>query len=73
MPVRARKAIGFLGIVLFLIAYIVVVVELAAHLPARPGLIHAGYYLIAGVAWALPLRPALRWMSAPDPSADGQG
>lgn len=38
------------------------VVSLAAFIENWPALLQAFYYLVAGLAWILPLKPLLRWM-----------
>ena len=61
MNKRARKALGGLGIVAFLIFYTVLAVTLAGHLPDNRA-IQMIYFIVAGVAWGLPLVPFIKWM-----------
>ena len=55
-----RRLIACVGIVVFLIAYVLVVVSLA-------GFIHGGpvaaliFYALAGTLWGLPLIPLIAW------------
>ncbi|HWU50475.1 MAG TPA: DUF2842 domain-containing protein [Asticcacaulis sp.] len=55
-----RRLIACVGIVVFLILYVLVVVSLA-------GLIHGGpitaliFYALAGTLWGLPLIPLIAW------------
>lgn len=65
MNVRARKAIGGFGLVVYVLVYLGVAATLAAFLPANP-LVQLGFFAAAGVAWALPLKPLLTWMMRPD-------
>ena len=61
MNKRARKALGGLVILAFLIAYTVAAVTLAGHLPDNRA-IQMIYFIVAGVAWGLPLVPLIKWM-----------
>jgi hypothetical protein len=57
-----RKPAG-IGLILLLIAvWAVIVASVAPLLEGLPWPVHALYYLIAGIAWILPLKPLLRWM-----------
>jgi hypothetical protein len=49
-------------IVLLIAGWAVLVVSVAPLLDGLPAWLHAIYYLVAGIAWILPLRPLLRWM-----------
>ena len=57
-----RKPAGIGLILLLIIVWAVLVASLARALEGLPWPIHAVYYLIAGIAWILPLKPLLRWM-----------
>lgn len=61
MPVRLRKFVGGMGLVMFVAVYAVVVVLLGERLPDTP-LIKAVYFGVSGFAWGLPALPLLRWM-----------
>ncbi len=61
MNKRARKALGGLGIVAFLILYAGLAVTVAGHLPDNRA-IQMIYFVVAGVAWGLPLVPLIKWM-----------
>jgi hypothetical protein len=61
MNKRARKALGGLGILAFLILYTGAAVTLAGHLPDNRA-IQMIYFIVAGVAWGLPLVPLIKWM-----------
>ena len=67
-----RKIFGSLALLVFLGVYIVIAVKIGGMLTDRK-ILSIPYYLIAGVAWALPLKPLLLWMhakDAPAPSSD---
>jgi hypothetical protein len=61
MKQRARKALGGLGILAFLIVYAGAAVTLSGHLPDNKA-IQMIYFVVAGVAWGLPLVPLIKWM-----------
>jgi hypothetical protein len=59
---RARKAIGSLGILLFVGFYAWLVSTLGDHLP-KVWWAQLPYYVIAGTAWGLPIIPLIIWMN----------
>ena len=62
MPKRVRKLIGGVGIVAFLIAYAVLVVTVADHVP-RMWPAQLAFFVAAGLLWGVPLIPFLTWMN----------
>ena len=63
MSPRGRKLIGMLILILGLLAYIVLVVTVATTwLPAHWA-VQVAFFAVAGVAWALPLKPFMAWMN----------
>lgn len=62
MNARTRKAIGSLGIVLFVALYATAVATVGGHLPKAwwAALI---FYAVAGTAWGLPIIPLIVWMN----------
>ncbi|MFC7290758.1 DUF2842 domain-containing protein [Hirschia litorea] len=60
-----RKILGSIGLLAFLAAYIVVAAILGEKLEGKKFL-SILFYLIAGIGWALPLKPLLQWMHAKD-------
>jgi hypothetical protein len=53
---------GILMILTLITVWVVLVVTLAASIAAWPIWAQSLFYLIAGTAWILPLKPLLRWM-----------
>jgi hypothetical protein len=52
-----------MGLILLLIlVWSVIVVSAADLLAGLSGLVHALYYIVAGIVWILPLKPLLLWM-----------
>ena len=57
-----RKPAGIFAILALIIAWTVAVTSLSHWVSAWPVLLQAVFYLVAGLAWVLPLRPLLAWM-----------
>jgi Protein of unknown function (DUF2842) len=57
-----RKPAGIGLILLLIVVWAAIVASVAPLLEGLPWAVHALYYLIAGIAWILPLKPLLRWM-----------
>ena len=64
MNASARKALGSLVLLAYLVAYIVLAVMLGEQLHGLPFWVPALYYCAAGFAWVIPLKPLFRWMNA---------
>jgi hypothetical protein len=64
LPVKPtwRKPAGMGLILLLILVWSVIVVSAADLLAGLPGIVHALYYIIAGIVWILPLKPLLLWM-----------
>ena len=58
-----RTLAGILLILLLIACWAVLIVSVAPLLSGLPRWVHAVYYLVAGIAWILPLKPLLRWMA----------
>jgi hypothetical protein len=58
----ARKPLGALAILAFIALWALAIAHFAGAIGRWPVLAQALLYLVAGVGWALPLRPALRWI-----------
>lgn len=58
-----RKPVGILGLLLYLALYALAVSLFADALSALPTPLLVLAYLIAGLAWLLPLRPLFLWMN----------
>jgi len=57
-----RKPVGIFGILAWIILWVVLVASLSGSVGAWPVLVQALFYLVAGVAWILPLKPLLQWI-----------
>ena len=62
MTPESRKGWGMAAIVLFIAMYALIIALFAPLISRLPVLAQALLYLIAGIAWALPLRPLINWM-----------
>ena len=63
MNVRAKKLIGTVITVVFLILYCLLAMALAVRiLPGTNGFVQLAYYAIAGLVWVLPVGALIAWM-----------
>lgn len=67
MQQRARKLVGTIVLVLFIMIYSLTAMTIAAaKLPGASGLIQLLYYVFAGLLWAVPAGALIWWMQKPD-------
>ena len=57
-----RKPAGIFLILALIVLWAALVTTVAELIDGMPWPIEAAFYLAAGVAWILPLKPLLRWM-----------
>ena len=57
-----RKPSGIFAILALIIVWAVAIASLSGAVGRWPMLFQAIFYLVAGIAWILPLKPLLRWM-----------
>ncbi len=62
MPVRLRKLIGGLALVIFVCVYAVCVVIAGEHVP-DVWWMKMIYFTVAGLSWGVPILPLLTWMN----------
>jgi len=62
MDGRSRRAVGALAILAYLVAYLVLAATLGSMLATAAWWMQLAFFAVAGVAWALPLRPLFVWM-----------
>lgn len=65
-----RKVIGIIVLLTFLGVYAICAGLLGERLSGTHWALQVVYYCIAGVAWALPLKPLLSWMHSKDAPLD---
>jgi membrane protein implicated in regulation of membrane protease activity len=63
MNQRTRKLLGMFTLLLGLLAYIVVVITIATTWLPSHWAIQLLFFAVAGVAWAIPLKPFMAWMN----------
>jgi hypothetical protein len=67
MRQRTRKLIGTVAMLVFVVFYALLVMVLAQPiLNGASHLVQGLFYLIAGLAWVLPIIPLISWMSKAD-------
>jgi len=73
MPIRLRKLIGAVALIVLVLTWSLVAMALAQSPVIKAnGFVEALYYVVAGLGWILPAMPLIRWMSRPDrPRTDG--
>jgi uncharacterized membrane protein YuzA (DUF378 family) len=57
-----RKPAGIFAILALITIWAGLVASLAGEVGTWPILVQAIFYLVAGIAWVIPLKPLLRWM-----------
>ena len=67
MPIRRRKLIGAIALIVLVVTWALVAMALA-QAPAikANGVVEVIYYVVAGLGWVLPALPLVAWMSRPD-------
>ncbi|MEX0752577.1 MAG: DUF2842 domain-containing protein [Xanthobacteraceae bacterium] len=67
MPIRLRKFIGAVALLVLVIIWALLAMALAQSVLASvTGWLAVLYYIVAGLGWVLPAMPLIRWMSRPD-------
>ena len=57
-----RQPFGIALILLWIAGWCVAAASASSLIAGLPWPVHAVYYMVAGIAWILPLKPLLRWM-----------
>ena len=67
MPVRLRKFLGAIMLIVLVVTWALLAMALAqSTLIKANGVVEVLYYAIAGLGWVLPAMPLIRWMSRAD-------
>ena len=67
MPLRIRKLIGTIALLVLLSAWALLAMALAQSvLTDSNGVVAAIFYVVAGLGWVLPAMPLVAWVSRPD-------
>ena len=63
MPVRIKKLIGTIALVLIVSIYCIFAVAFATvHLPPDNGWVHLAFFGVAGLLWIVPAMIIIKWM-----------
>jgi hypothetical protein len=63
MPIRLRKLIGTVALLILVIAWMLLAMAVAQFPVIKAnGLVEVIYYFVAGLGWVLPAMPLIRWM-----------
>jgi len=67
MPIRLRKLIGTLALLVLVIVWALLAMALAQSPAIRDNsLLSVAYYVIVGIGWVVPAMPLVSWMARPD-------
>jgi hypothetical protein len=68
MPIRLKKFIGMVLLLLLVIVYAIVAVMIAsAQLAESHWLTHLAYFAFSGLLWVVPAMVIIKWMAGPMP------
>jgi hypothetical protein len=68
MPIRVRKLVGTLALLVLITCWTILSMALAyAVFRLENPILAAVYYVVAGIGWVLPAMPLISWMLRPDP------
>jgi hypothetical protein len=71
LPLRIRKFIGAVLLVVFVPFYALVAMTIgAARLPGSSLWVQTAYYAVAGLIWVVPAGLIIKWMQRPDPGSE---
>jgi len=72
MPIRLRKFIGAIALLVLVVVWALVAMALAQAPVIRDDTaLSIAYYVIAGLGWVLPAMPIVSWMSRRRSAEDG--
>ncbi len=57
-----RKPAGMLGILFYIVFWVVLIASFSREIGAMPFAVQLLIYIVAGIVWIAPLKPVLRWM-----------
>jgi hypothetical protein len=63
MPIRIRKLVGGIALIVLVVGWALLAMALA-QLPVikANAIVEAIYYVVAGLGWVLPAMPLIKWM-----------
>ena len=67
MPIRLRKLIGTVALLVLVVVWALLAMALAQSPTIRDNsVLSVAYYVIAGLGWVVPAMPLVSWMARPD-------
>ncbi len=57
-----RKPVGMLAILAYITGWIILIASFSESIGQQHAVLQLLIYLVAGIVWIVPLKPALRWM-----------
>lgn len=71
MPVRLKKFLGMIALVLLVVIYAIVSTAIAvAQLAEKSAWVHLAFYLFSGLLWVIPAMFIIKWMETPRSGRD---
>ncbi len=68
MPLRLKKLIGTVLLIVLVVVYALVAVTIASAKLGESGpVVHLAYFFFTGLLWVLPAMAIIRWMAGPKP------
>ena len=64
---RARKFLGTVATVVFLLGYVFVAAVLGDAVVAKHWAVQTAFFLVLGLVWIFPVMAIIRWMEKPEP------
>jgi len=66
MPIRLKKLIGTILLVLLVVIYAIVATTVAVARLAESGpLVHLAFFVLTGILWVLPAMGIIKWLMIP--------
>lgn len=68
MPIRLKKFIGAIILIVLVVVYAIVATAFATlYLANSNGFVHLAYFLVTGLFWIVPAMVVIRWMEGYSP------
>ena len=66
MPIRLKKFVGMVLLVVLVVVYAIIAVMIAsAQLAESHWLVHLVYFAVSGLLWVVPAMLIIKWMAGP--------
>ncbi|KQT50747.1 hypothetical protein ASG43_05575 [Aureimonas sp. Leaf454] len=70
MPIRLKKFIGAIVLIVLVVVYAIFATAFATvYLGEANGFVHLAYFLVTGMFWIVPAMVVIRWMEGYAPKA----